>query len=54
MTRGQYQAYCKTQGRTDLMENNRAFWREVEAAIQSGKPVPPGVLAEYKQLKASK
>ena len=40
MTRAQYQEYCKTQGRTDLAKNNRLYWREVEAAIQSGKPVP--------------
>jgi hypothetical protein len=54
MTRGQYQDYCKAQGHTDVTENNRAYWREVEAAIQSNKPVPPQVLAEYKQLKGSK
>ena len=51
MTRGQYQDYCKTQGRTDVTENNRVYWREVEAAIQSGKPVPEEVRAEYDDLK---
>ena len=50
MTRAQYQDYCETQGHTDLAENNRAYWREVEAAIQSGKPMPPQVLAECKQV----
>lgn len=51
MTRGQYQDYCKTQGRTDVTENNLTYWREVESAIQSGKPVPANVLAEYRLLK---
>jgi len=54
MTRGQYQDHCTAQGRTDLTENNRTYWREVESAIQSGKPVPPAVLAEYMQLKGKK
>ncbi len=54
MTRGQYQDHCKAQGRTDVTENNRTYWREVESAIQSGKPVPADVLAEYNQLKGSK
>ena len=51
MTRGQYQEYCKSQGRNDVTENNRLYWREVEAAIQSGKPVPEEVRVEYEQLK---
>ncbi|MFH1923381.1 MAG: hypothetical protein ABIP48_26255 [Planctomycetota bacterium] len=51
MNRGQYQAYCKSQGRTDVAENNRLYWREVEAALQSGKPVSSEILAEYRQLK---
>jgi hypothetical protein len=54
MTRGQYQDYCKTQGRTAVTENNLAYWREVESAIQAGKPVPPQVLADYNQLKGKK
>jgi hypothetical protein len=54
MTRGQYQDHCKAEGRTDVTENNRTYWREVESAIQSGKPVPPQVLADYKQLKGVK
>ena len=54
MTRGQYQDYCKTQGRGDVTENNRTYWREVESAIQSGKPVPANVLAEYRTLKGTK
>jgi hypothetical protein len=53
MTRGQYQDYCKTQGRTDVTENNRTYWREVESAIQSGKPVPSAVLTEYRRLKGT-
>ena len=53
MTRGEYQEYCKSQGRNDVTENNRLYWREVKAAIQSGKPVPQEVRAEYEQLKAS-
>jgi hypothetical protein len=53
MTRGQYQAHCKTQGRTNVSENNRAYLREVEAAIQSDKPVPANVLAEYNFIKRS-
>jgi hypothetical protein len=52
--RAQYQDYCKNRDRTDLAENNRAYWREGEAAIQSGKPVPPEVLAEYKQIEGTK
>ena len=54
MTRGQYQDHCKAQGRTDVTENNRTYWREVESAIQSGKPVPANVLAEYQQLKSNR
>jgi hypothetical protein len=54
MTRDQDQDYCKAQGRTDVTENNRTYWREVEAAIQSGKPVSANVLAEYNHLKRSK
>ena len=54
MTRGQYQAHCKAQGRTDLTANNRAYWREIEAALQAGHPVPENVRKEYKQLKAKK
>lgn len=54
MTRGQYQDYCKAQGRTDVNENSRTYWREVESAVQSGKPVPPAVLAEYRKLKGTR
>ena len=54
MTRGQYQDYCKTQGRTAVTENNLAYWREIESAIQAGKPVPANVVAEYNQIKHSK
>ena len=54
MTRGQYQDYCKTHGRTDVTENNRTYWREVESAIQAGKLVPANVLADYEQLKGVK
>lgn len=54
MTRSQYQDYCKAQGRSDITENNRTYWREVEAAIQSGKRVPANVLAEYNHVKGSK
>ena len=51
MTRGQYQEYCKSQGRNEVTENNRLYWREVEAALQSGKAVPANVCAEYRQLR---
>ena len=51
MTRGQYQQYRRSQGHTDPTENNRAYWREIEAAIQAGKPVRPEVLTLYEQIK---
>jgi hypothetical protein len=54
MNRGQYQDHCKAQGRTDVTENNRTYWREVESAIKSGNPVPANVLAEYQQLKSNR
>jgi len=54
MPRGQYQDYCMTHGRTDLTENNRVYWRDVEAAIRTGKPVPANVQAEYEQLKRTR
>lgn len=54
MTRGQYQEHCQGQGRNDVTENNRHYYREVEAAIQADKPVPQKVRAEYEQLKAKK
>ncbi len=50
MTRGQYQAHCKAQGRTDLAANNRAYWREIETALQAGKPLPENVMKEYRQV----
>ena len=46
--------YRKSQGHTDVGENNRTYWCEIKEAIQSNKPVPPEVLAEYKQLKGGK
>jgi hypothetical protein len=51
MTRAQYQAHCKAQGRTDLTANNRAYWLEIETALQAGHPVPENVLKEYRQLR---
>lgn len=47
MTRGHYQAHCKAQGRTDIVENNRVYHRELKAAIEAGEPVPERVRTEY-------
>ena len=51
MTRREYQEHRKSQGHTDVTENNRTYWQEIESAIHSGKPIDPQILAEYKQLK---
>ena len=53
MTRGEDQAHSKAQGRTDVAENNRAYWRAIESAVNSGERVPDQIVAEYEKLRRS-
>ena len=50
MRRGEFLLHCRSQGFTDIQENNKFFWQEIKRALEEGKVVDPQTLREYDQI----